>query len=139
MINNAHEMSQSYPSVQSFYKREILVAATGTEDIAHPPSSASLGDGFTEQELADATSPLNRKWNPEREYEERRIVELEPGPLAVRFVGRVVNFSTFVGRSSKESAARGWQYVGVRDEGGVCNVSFFRFWIGDGGCLLIWW
>ncbi|TVY91344.1 hypothetical protein LAWI1_G003655, partial [Lachnellula willkommii] len=111
-------MPQAYPSIQSFYKREAA-AETGEAAPEEPPRR---GDGFTEEELADAVDPLNRKWNPEREYEECTIDQLVPGPKAVTFVGRIVNFTTIIGHSQKQPKASGWHYMLVKDDSAAISV-----------------
>ncbi|EDN91607.1 hypothetical protein SS1G_01010 [Sclerotinia sclerotiorum 1980 UF-70] len=83
------------------------------------------GDGFTEEELIEAVDPLTRKWNPSREYENLGVGELVPGPKAVTFIGRVVSFTTIIGKSAKQPRARGWHYTGVRGEGGVVSVKLY--------------
>ncbi|PBP20570.1 putative Inositol-3-phosphate synthase [Diplocarpon rosae] len=85
-------MKTSYPSVQSFYEKEVQA----DNEITDASSPVKPGDGFTEGELSDALDPLSRKWNPEREYEELSIERLVPGPHAVTFVGRVVNLIRFL-------------------------------------------
>ncbi|KAF4633664.1 hypothetical protein G7Y89_g4452 [Cudoniella acicularis] len=79
-------MPQSYPSIQSFYKRTVPME----KQDGNPQAPPIPGDGFTEEELADTLDPLNRKWNPEREYEELTINQLVPGPKSVTFVGRTL-------------------------------------------------
>lgn len=115
-------MPFSTPSIQSFYKPEVLLAAPTTS--APPPTTP--GDGFTEEELADTLDPLQRKWNPEREYEECGIGELVPGPKAVRFCGRVVAVRTLMGGGGKGMGmkARGWHEFVLRDDGGAISVRF---------------
>lgn len=113
------KMPQGYPSIQSFYKREV--AAQDVEPT--PEAPPRRGDGFTEEELADATDPLNRKWNPDREYEEYTIDQLITGPKAVTFVGRLVNFTTVIGSSQKQPKASGWHYILVKDDTAVISVS----------------
>jgi hypothetical protein len=110
--------TQAYPSIQAFYKREVPTSAGS----AAPPEPPRQGDGFTEGELADALDPLNRKWDPEREYEESGIAELVPGPKAVTFVGRVVNVSTVWGRSQKQPKAAGWHYLILKDDFAAISV-----------------
>ncbi|TVY57712.1 hypothetical protein LCER1_G001285 [Lachnellula cervina] len=114
-------MPQAYPSIQSFYKRE---AATENGEAA-PEEPPRRGDGFTEEELADAVDPLNRKWNPEREYEECTIDQLVPGPKAVTFVGRIVNFTTIIGHSQKQPKASGWHYMLVKDDSAAISVKLY--------------
>ena len=115
-------MTYSYPSIQSFYRREVLTSAK--EDQEQQPSPKKQGDGFTEKELADVLDPLQRKWNPEREYEEATIDQLVPGPKAVTFVGRIVNVSTTFGSSQKEPKAAGWHYLTVKDDTAAISVCF---------------
>jgi hypothetical protein len=109
-------MSQSYPSVQSFYKREVQVDKVSALEIP------TRGDGFTEEELADALDPLNRKWNPERDYQEFTIASLVTGPKAVTFIGRIVNFTTLFGHSPKQPRAAGWHYMLVKDDSAAISV-----------------
>ena len=113
-------MTHSYPSIQSFYKREVPTSAKKDEE--QQPSSKKQGDGFTEEEFADALDPLKRKWNPEREYEEATIDKLVPGPKAVAFVGRIVNVSTIFGSSQKQPKAAGWHYLIVKDDTAAISV-----------------
>ena len=118
-------MAPSYPSVQSFYKREISKPVEKQE--AENPESVKVGDGFTEEELAEALDPLTRKWNPEREYDQMGIGKLVPGPKAVTFVGRVVNFSTVFGRSQKQPKAAGWHYMILKDDSAAISVCYHCF------------
>jgi hypothetical protein len=107
-----------HPSIQSFYKREVQKNGETVPD-SEPTKE---GDGFTEEELADALDPLNRKWNPQREYYELNIDGLIPGPRAVTFVGRVVNVNTIFGRCPKQPKATGWHYVLLRDDSAAISV-----------------
>jgi hypothetical protein len=113
-------MARSYPGIQSFYKRQV---PTPKKEEERQPSPANTGDGFTEEELADALDPLNRKWNPEREYEECTIDKLIPGPKAVTFIGRIVNLNTMHGSSQKQPRAAGWHHLLVKDDAAVISVS----------------
>jgi hypothetical protein len=126
-------MPFSTPSIQSFYKPEVLLRTT-TTTTSVVPASTTPGDGFTEEELADTLDPLQRKWNPEREYEECGIGELVPGPKAVMFCGRVVGMRTLMGGGGKGMGmkARGWHGVVLRDDGGAISVRFRRFLLGSG-------
>jgi hypothetical protein len=117
-------MRFSTPSIQSFYKPEVLLPPPTTS----APAPTTPGDGFTEEELADTLDPLQRKWNPEREYEECGIGELVPGPKAVRFCGRVVGLRTLMGGCGGGKGigmkARGWHGVVLRDDLGAISVRF---------------
>jgi hypothetical protein len=110
-------MPQGHPSIQSFYQREVNVAEEVSQ--AEP---VRQGDGFTEEELADALDPMKRKWNPEREYEEQGIGQLIPGPRAVTFTGRIVNINTVLGRSQKQPKASGWHYLIAKDDTAAISV-----------------
>jgi hypothetical protein len=112
-------MTKDMPSIQAFYKPEVRISNAATL----PPSPTKPGDGFTEEELADALDPLHRKWNPEREYEECGVGQLVPGPRAVTFVGRVVNLRTVMGKSAKVPKASGFHALIVRDDEGAVSVS----------------
>jgi hypothetical protein len=116
-------MTPTHPSIQSFYKREVRIQNTEAPEAI----SAKPGDGFTEEELADALDPLNRKWNPEREYEELNISQLVPGPRAVTFCGRIVNLNTVHGRNPKQPKASGWHFLIVKDDSAAISVRFHPF------------
>jgi len=92
--------------------------------------------------------PMNRKWNPTNEYEEMDIAALGRGPKAVMgmfligvdladmllsldflVVGRIVNFSEFLGTTASQPKARGWHNLLVRDDTGVLQVcTVFSHW-----------
>ena len=80
------------------------------------------GDGFTEEELADVLDPLNRKWNPEQEYDQVNISQLVAGPQAVTFCGRIVNLNTVYGRNPKQPKASGWHYLLIKDDSAAISV-----------------
>jgi hypothetical protein len=111
-------MASSYPSVQAFYRPEPVRGATETREavvISNP------GDGFTKEEVENALDPLMSPFNPSREYLQRDIGSLTPGPQALTFTGRVVNFNTQYGTSKSHAAARGWHHMIVKDNtGGIC-------------------
>ncbi|RDW71597.1 hypothetical protein BP6252_08160 [Coleophoma cylindrospora] len=121
-------MAPPYPSIQSFYKREVPVpkSTPATTGQGHATSSiVEFGDGYTEDEVAQALDPLARKWNPGREYEERGINELTTGPKAVTFLGRIVNFNTVYGRSQKQPRASGWHYMLIKDDEACISVKLY--------------
>ncbi|KUJ18309.1 uncharacterized protein LY89DRAFT_552487, partial [Mollisia scopiformis] len=83
------------------------------------------GDGFTEAELAAAIDPLNRPWNPEREYEESSIGQLVPGPRAVTFMGRVVHLNTFFGHHPKQPRAAGFHSIILKDDSAAILIKLY--------------
>ena len=116
-------MAYHAPSIQAFYKPEVRI----DKPALPKPIPTKPGDGFTEEELADALDPLHRKWNPEREYEECSISQLIPGPRAVIFVGRIVSLKTVAGRCAKQPKASGFHVLILKDDSAaisVCGVLF---------------
>ena len=115
-------MAPSHPSIQSFYQREIPVK----EAKRHQSKELSIpGDAFTKEEIEDALDPLNAHFNPRREYQRCDIASLIPGPRAVIFMGRIVNFSVYYGRSKSHAAAKGWHRIIVKDNTGALCVGLF--------------
>lgn len=116
-------MASSYPSVQAFYRPEPDQGATKTHEAA---TISNPGDGFTKEEVENALDPLKSPFNPNREYLQCDIDSLTPGPQAVTFTGRVVNFNTQYGTSKSHAAATGWHHMIVKDDtGGICvSLSF---------------
>ncbi len=83
-MTTKHHKSSTNPTVALFYKE-------GRQDTpVAEPGPFKPGDGFTEEEVASALDPLNRKWDPDKEYEEQSIDQVIPGPRAITFVGRIV-------------------------------------------------
>ncbi|RFU33351.1 Acting on ester bonds protein, partial [Scytalidium lignicola] len=111
-------MAPSYPSIQSFYQREPSKSTQLTQ-------SPVSGDGFTTADLTSHLEPSSRKWNPKREYDVLPIGDLVPGPRAVTFNGRIVNFRTIHGKTQKQPKASGWQYLIVKDSGGAISVKLY--------------
>jgi hypothetical protein len=109
----------NHPFIQSFYRKEVRLDKPAPAATEH----FKAGDGFTEDELASAIDPLNRKWDPEKEYEELSIDQLIPGPRAVTFVGRIVNLNTRFGSNPKQPKATGWHFMVIKDDSAVISVS----------------
>lgn len=98
----------------------------------YPPHTPTpIGDGFTTQEIQDALQSqpsATDPWTPPSEYAECAIADLQPGPRAVTFMGRVANVFD-VGHSPKTPrSARGCVKVCVRDCGGAVTVSCWTWW-----------
>ena len=106
--------------MQSFFQRELAIKETTCrqqKELSVP------GDAFTKEEIEDALDPLCNQFNPSREYVRCDIASLIPGPLAVTFTGRIVNFNVFYGRSKSHIAAKGWHRMIVKDDTGAISVS----------------
>lgn len=68
------------------------------------------GDGFTPAET-------KKEFHPMKTYViANRISDLMPGMTDVVFQGRIANFNTTFGKSSKWSTAAGWHKLIVKDE-----------------------
>ncbi len=113
-------MASSYPSVQAFYRPEPVL---GTTEIHKTVTLSGPGDGFTKEESENLLDPLKTPFNPSREYTQRDIGLLTPGPQAVTFIGRVVNFNTQYGKSKSHAAATGWHHMIVKDDTGAICVN----------------
>lgn len=88
------------------------------------PVATPVGDGFTEQEVQNALKPKPAEpWSPPTEYAELDIRDLEPGPKAVTFMGRVANVLDIANTQKNSRSARGCVKVCVRDDGGAVTVS----------------
>ncbi|KAI1380947.1 hypothetical protein F4677DRAFT_205467 [Hypoxylon crocopeplum] len=109
-------MGASFPSIQSFYSREVPLSSQDT----NPDSSnlRKLGDGFTSSEVEAVLDPLSRPWNPSRHYETCSISILEPGLRNYQISGRLVNFSA-------DTQQRGYHFLVVSDGSGVISVKLY--------------
>ncbi|KAI1778396.1 hypothetical protein F4818DRAFT_456249 [Hypoxylon cercidicola] len=85
-------MDSPYPSIQSFYSREIPPMSPNPND--ESPEPLKLGDGFTSSEVEAVVNPLSLPWEPSRTYETCPISFLEAGVRNYHIQGRVVNFMT---------------------------------------------
>lgn len=84
---------------------------------------APIGDGFTHDEIEDALKPRPAEhWCPPGEYAEVEIADLQPGPKAVMFMGRVANLFDVRGSPKSPRSATGCVKVCVRDGVGAVTV-----------------
>ncbi|XDG04115.1 hypothetical protein ABKA04_003730 [Annulohypoxylon sp. FPYF3050] len=84
-------MDVNFPSIQSFYSRELPPSSQDAN--GESSKSAKPGDGFTSSEVEAALDPLSRPWEPSRHYEMCPISLLETGPRNYQISGRIVNFA----------------------------------------------
>ncbi|KAH8808026.1 hypothetical protein F5884DRAFT_881648 [Xylogone sp. PMI_703] len=111
-------MAPSYPSIQSFYRREP------PKSNLHPNSSSpSLGLNTENKSTPSKLSSQN--WNPDQQSNVLNIGDLIPGPKAVAFRGRIVNYRTIYGKTRKQPKASGWQYLVVKDDTGAISVKLY--------------
>ncbi|KAI0535413.1 hypothetical protein GGR58DRAFT_529488 [Xylaria digitata] len=81
-------MTSHFPSIQSFYSREVVSGGDGSS------SPLKAGDGFTSSEVEAVINPLARPFQPSRHYDACPIAELETGLHNYEITGRLVNFSS---------------------------------------------
>lgn len=116
-------MSETHinPSIQAFFP-PTSSSSSPTKQV----SSSLYGDGFTTQELEEAMKPLPAKpWQPEVDYTECEIHDLNPGPRAVTFMGRVANIFDVSNAPKTPRSAKGCVKLCVKDDHGAVTV---RVW-----------
>ncbi|MCJ1432732.1 hypothetical protein MMC27_002089 [Xylographa pallens] len=115
-------MAPQFPSIQSFFEKEIPVK----KDRIHASDlQIDINDGFSEEEVQAALYPTLHRWNPRNDYEDSYISSLVPGPGRRALQGRVVNFYQQQTLSKKPQAAKGCLKVVIKDDTGTLMV---RLW-----------
>ncbi|EMC99041.1 hypothetical protein BAUCODRAFT_103758 [Baudoinia panamericana UAMH 10762] len=95
-------------------------------DSSLPSSTLPVGDGFTADELADALRPKPAEpWHPAVDYDECDIRDLNPGPKAVTFMGRVANIVDVLNTPKTPRSAKGCVKLCIKDDTGAITV---RLW-----------
>ncbi|KAI1812460.1 hypothetical protein GGS20DRAFT_21701 [Poronia punctata] len=107
-------MSPQFPSIQSFYSREVT-----SSGLCNGTGLRTTCDGFTSSEIEVVTKPLSRPFRPTRNYEVCNIGDLETGPHDYVVTGRLVNFSS-TGGSHKNPGD--YHFLLVSDASGVLAV-----------------
>jgi hypothetical protein len=115
--SSAAKMGTSFPSIQSFYQREVIQGTVAESSESH------AGDGFTSSEVSAALHPLSSPWVPSREYEKSDILLLQAGPRNYEIMGRIVNFATAGRRGQSEVSPEGQRLLVVSDGTGAIAVS----------------
>ncbi|KAI1200312.1 hypothetical protein F5X97DRAFT_340909 [Nemania serpens] len=104
-------MASHFPSIQSFYSREVPPDGGG-----HGSSTpAETGDGFTSSEVDAVVRPLSRSFEPSRHYDVCAIAELQTGPYSYKITGRLVNFSSTGGLHRTSTNAGGYHFLVICD------------------------
>ncbi|KAI0012347.1 hypothetical protein F4779DRAFT_634301 [Xylariaceae sp. FL0662B] len=117
-------MSTPFPSIQSFYSREV--PSSSQDNASYISSSpAKTGDGFTPSEVEVALDPLSYPWKPSRSYENCPIALLQAGPRNYRITGRIVNFSTNKNCQEGQSIPEGQYFLVVADGSGAIAVKLY--------------
>ena len=118
--------SQS-PSIQSFFQPSSSPSSSPSRDGQSPTrplqtAASELADGFSSTEVNRVLCPTVENWVPERDYEEKEIGSLIPGPRAITVVGRIVNFYDQTTPSKMPQAAKGCIKIIVKDNTGALTV-----------------
>ncbi|KAI1211503.1 uncharacterized protein F4807DRAFT_472960 [Annulohypoxylon truncatum] len=120
-------MDVNFPSIQSFYSRELQPSSQGTSDGLS--KSQKPGDGFTSSEVEAVLDPLSRPWKPSRHYETCPISLLETGPHNYQISGRIVNFAD-------NFRDQGFHFLVVTDGSGAIAVKVYYIKVSDYQLLL---
>ena len=114
-------------SIQAFFSPTPSSSPTKTASSAFPSPDVPIGDGFTAEELQEALKPKPvEPWHPSTEYAELEIRDLEPGPKAVTFMGRVANIFDVANTPKTPQAAKGCIKLCVKDDRAAITVRNVR-------------
>ncbi|TRX97170.1 hypothetical protein FHL15_001964 [Xylaria flabelliformis] len=113
-------MSSKFPSIQSFYSREV--AFGGCSSSSHP---VKAGDGFTPSEVEAVTNPLSRPFQPSKHYDVCSIVELETGPHNYQISGRLVNFLSPGGPHRTSTNVEGYYFLVICDSTAAMAIKLY--------------
>ncbi|KAI1140331.1 hypothetical protein F5Y05DRAFT_424238 [Hypoxylon sp. FL0543] len=109
-------MGAPFPSIQSFYSREVPRSSqdrnTESSEVPKP------GDGFTSSEVEGLLNPLSHPWKPPRNYETCPISFLEAGPHNYQIDGRIVNYA-------HNFRNRGFHFLVVTDGSGALAIKLY--------------
>ena len=112
-------------SIQAFFHPTPASSSSPTKQ----PTSSSIGDGFTPEELEEALKPTpSEPWQPKVDYLECEIRDLYPGPRAVTFMGRVANIFDVANAPKTPRSAKGCVKLCVKDDHDAVTV---RVWFAD--------
>ncbi|KAI1418594.1 hypothetical protein F5Y13DRAFT_196402 [Hypoxylon sp. FL1857] len=109
-------MSTPFPSIQSFYSREV--PRNSQEENTESSNVPNPGDGFTPSEVDVVLNPLSRPWKPSRYYEASPISLLQAGPHNYQISGRIVNFA-------HNFRDQGFHFLVVTDGSGAIAVRLY--------------
>lgn len=113
--------SREDASIQAFF----TPSPSPVKLASHPPASNNPpGDGFTAEEVSEALRPPpSQQWCPSVEYAEYDVRDLQPGPRALTFMGRVANIFDVTNTPKTPRSAKGCVKLCVKDSTGAVTVS----------------
>lgn len=110
-------------SIQAFFSPTSGSSPIKSTPTIAPSSHAPIGDGFTAEEVQDALKPKPAEpWHPATEYAELEIRDLELGPRAVTFMGRVANIFDVANTPKIPRSAKGCIKLCVKDDRAAITV-----------------
>lgn len=115
--------SKGDASIQAFFSQAPSSSPTKSTSKSASSSDAPIGDGFTAEELQEALKPKPAEpWHPSTEYAELDIRDLEPGPKAVTFMGRIANIFDVANTPKTPRSAKGCIKLLVKDDRAAVTV-----------------
>ncbi|KAI1108223.1 hypothetical protein F5Y14DRAFT_459937 [Nemania sp. NC0429] len=114
-------MTSHFPSIQTFYSREVPSDGAGRDSSA----TTKAGDGFTSSEVEAVVRPLSRSFEPSRHYDVCCISELQTGPHSYKISGRLVNFSSTGGPHRTSTNAGGYHFLVICDGTAAIAVKLY--------------
>jgi hypothetical protein len=110
-------------SIQAFFATTPTPSPNKNSPHSHDNVATLIGDGFTAEEVRDALKPKPAEpWQPAVEYAECEIRDLNPGPRAVTFMGRVANIYDVAHTPKAPRSAKGCLKLCVKDDKGAITV-----------------
>ena len=115
--------NRSDASIQAFFSPSGTSSPTKALPSPLPSSDAPAGDGFTDEEVQEALKPKPAQpWHPTRDYVDTYIGNLQPGPRAVSFMGRIANIFDVANTPKTPRSAKGCFKLCVKDDTGAITV-----------------
>ena len=117
-------------SIQAFFPPTPNPSPTKSITPSTQTSDATVGDGFTAEEVKEALKPRPAEpWHPQVEYAECEIRDLYPGPRAVTSMGRIANVFDVANAPKTPKSAKGCFKLCVKDDKAAVTVSHMSCFI----------
>lgn len=115
--------SRGDTSIQAFFSPTPNSSPIKSTSTVISSSDSAIGDGFTAEEVQEALKPKPAEpWHPSVEYAELDIQDLEPGPRAVTFMGRIANIFDVANTPKTPRSAKGCVKLCVKDDRAAITV-----------------
>lgn len=111
-------------SIQAFFSPVGTSPPTKALPSPLPSSDAPARDGFTDDEVKEALKlKPAQPWHPTKDYVDTDIGNLQLGPRAVSFMGRIANIFDVANTPKTPKSAKGCFKLCVKDDTGAITVS----------------